>query len=281
MTQIAILVPCHLKFHTQFYFIKRCIKSLLNQTYKCDILLSISFESDELKNKFYDIIKNNFDLKNINYIECNEKKSQMEHLYNLSNHIKNYDYLTFCDDDDEYENDRIELLFKKINTMSLKHNIEYLGCSERPYKQPKTKNFLVAYASYMIKPIIFTTFFDKIKHIKKYLKSKDCWVLFNNYLQIILWKTNKIFYYKIYDCLYKMEYFNCNSVSAINECKKYSKKKLIKLYMKLSLFSNNNYKINDLLKQYNISIDKISNYISLKEFAELKNLVTQFHFIRF
>ena len=46
--------------------------------------------------------------------------------------------------------------------MNNKNNIDYIGCSERNFKQPRIKNFLVGYVSYMLKPIVFKTFFNTL-----------------------------------------------------------------------------------------------------------------------
>lgn len=86
-------------------YLKRCIKSLLNQTYKSDILLSVSFKNEYYKNRFYEGIKSKF--QSVIYYEWNERKSQFEHYNNLKNNIDKYDYISFCEDNDYYRKNRV------------------------------------------------------------------------------------------------------------------------------------------------------------------------------
>ena len=216
MSKIAIIVSSHIRYNKQFMYLKRCIKSLLNQTYKSDILLSVSFKNEYYKNRFYEEIKSKF--QSVIYYECNERKSQFEHYDNLKNNIDKYDYISFCEDDDYYRKNRVKKLLSSILKMNNKNNIDYIGCSERNFKQPRIKNFLVGYVSYMLKPIVFKTFFNTLyeNHMEKYLKNHHCYTLFSNYLQIILWNTRKMYYFTVYDNYYILECYNKHT--QINVC---------------------------------------------------------------
>lgn len=133
MCKIVVLIPSHIKNINQLISLERCLNSLILQTYKIDIYISISYENDIYKNQFLDNTYNKFKNK-CNFILNTVRLYQMEHLYKLFNIIKNkYDLILFCDDDDYYSIDRVEnfyLAFKQIN------NINISGIREI-YKNPK------------------------------------------------------------------------------------------------------------------------------------------------
>lgn len=278
MSKIAILVTSHILDIKQFSCIKKCLNSLLEQTYKSDILFSLSYSNKEIKDKFNEKIKTKY--QSIFYYEFDEKKSEFEHYYNLTNYIDKYDYITMCDANDFYENERIEVLLNSILKKNKKDNMDYIGVSERNYKQPTTKYFLVGAISYMLKPIVFSTFFYKINKAKleKYLCYDDCYTLFSNYLQIILWKTKKIFYHKVYDNLYNIT----NFIHLYQTNKKPKKtKKYIKIDYICSIFGRFDFNLCKFLKYYDIKMNNIHEFISLKDYSILKNLIIQFCFIKF
>ncbi len=282
--KIAVLIPSHIWYDKQLFYLKRCITSLLQQTYKSDILLSISFENDIYKQLFYDEIKNNDKYNKIICFESENQKSQFEHFDFLKKHVKYYDYIVFCDDDDYYYKNRVKIMVKKIINKNIKDNTDYLGCSEQHYQQPKDKRFLTGFSSNMIKPIVFITFFDILykNNMEYYLKKYNCFTLFSNYLQIILWKTNKIFYFKVYDLLCHIEHFNENSYlkvmvekTAIN-----NKKEFIQNDMIDNLICSSNFNLSMFAKYHRIQ-NKMKKYIPMKTYAKIKNLIVQFHFVKF
>ena len=285
MSKVAVLIPCHIRYNKQFMYLKRCIKSLLRQTYKCDILISISFENDDYKNRFYEEIKLKYQC--VKYYECNERKSQFQHFDNLKNYIDIYDYISFCDDDDYYKKNRVNKLLNSILEMNNKNNIDYIGCSERPISQPRYNRFLVGFLSYMLKPIVFKTFFNIIheKNITRFFDSSSCWILFNNYLQIILNRTNKIYYLDVYNISYYIEHGNRNSYLNIiaKEAQKFTKKQFIQYDFLECIFGQYIFNLNRFLEHHKIenNITNIQKYISMKDYVELKNVVIQFYFIEF
>ena len=115
MTKISVLIPTHIYYDNQLLLLERCLNSLINQIYKIDIFVSVSYENDIFKEKFLNIIYNNFHNK-CNFIINPIKIYQMEHLYKLFNIIKNkYDLIMFCDDDDYYLRERVENFYIGYN----------------------------------------------------------------------------------------------------------------------------------------------------------------------
>ena len=108
MYKIVVLIPTHIYYDKQILLLERCLDSIINQTYKINIYVSISYEYDTYKDKVLNLIHNKFENK-ITFIFNSNKLYQMEHLYNLFNIIKNkYDLIMFCDDDDYYLKERVE-----------------------------------------------------------------------------------------------------------------------------------------------------------------------------
>ncbi len=283
---IAILTTCHFVDNDQITYIKRCLSSLVNQTYKSNVLFSISYKNNEMKNLFNNEIKNNF--QSVIYYENNEYhkydvKAEFEHYDNLTQYIQNYDYITICEVDDFYENNRIEVLVNSITEKNKCDNMEYIGVSERNYKQPKTKHFLVGACSYMLKPFVFTRFFDIIheKKMEKYLTSYRCYTLFSTYMHILTCISQKIYYFTVYDKLYCFE-----GHKKIEYYKKYIKSPEIDLSRKRDRIYDDF--ISCLFEDFNLdfNLQDFLNYVGvkknnlpIKKYAEIKNLILSFYFV--
>lgn len=112
-----ILIASHFHLQIRYEFFKDTIKSLQSQTLKpIKILISYSKEKDiktDVNNLFYE----SFNDKNIEYyINYSDKKlSQFEHFFEIykSNQI-NSEWICFCDDDDMYHHERLEIFNKNI-----------------------------------------------------------------------------------------------------------------------------------------------------------------------
>jgi len=287
--KIALLLTSHILHKKQIKILGMCIKRLLLQTYKCDILFSVSFENDKFKNLFYQNIKNKFDT--IHYYEKdNEYKriSQFEHMNILKDYVQYYDYIHICEDDNLYKKNRIETLLNHIIIKNKKDNIEYFAVAEQNYKQPKSKHYLIGMCAYLMKPIVFISFFDIMynKNTEQYLQSNYCSVLFCNYMQIILWKTQKMYYMNVYNNLYNFIPFHEKNkyTLAYLEFKNlhyFSKKIRITHFIEIDLFECPNIMLNDILKHYKIKKNKLHQYITMEKYAKLKNLIISFYFIKF
>ena len=83
-SDILVIVPSHIKSLEQLDYLRRCLNSLINQTYEADILVSISF------NKPYSLDFSEFP--QVSFIVSEEQKYQMEHLYILDHLVLMYTY---------------------------------------------------------------------------------------------------------------------------------------------------------------------------------------------
>lgn len=174
MVSLNIIIPCHidnLKRIDKFY---KCMMSLINQTNQADILISIGFTSSQLKPLFTRTIQSNEIDKypHISLYYHDQPKSQFEHFYFLSQHIKS-DYVMFCDNDDMYTIKRVEKFYNLIKSDEQNHSI-YLE---------KQEYFHPSYNEYPMHVVKATVFKDFLNKSKKWHYHKYCDMLFSKYLQ--------------------------------------------------------------------------------------------------
>jgi hypothetical protein len=170
----CIIVPTHINNVRRTNLLITCLKSLINQTKKIPIYLSISFETELDKNLFHKLFENktllNDILINVYYQE--NKMSQFRHIQYICGIINNkYDYVMFCDSDDTYELNRVEIvtLGNELGENNYKNNnINYVGFYERG-----EQSHCISYCEY-------TSYCIKLKMLKKFIN-----ILINNYENII------------------------------------------------------------------------------------------------
>lgn len=109
--ETCIIVPSHINNINRTIMLIHCLQSLINQTVKIPIYLSISFGTELDKTLFNKLIAKN------NLLNCillciiyqESQTSQFRHIETIINNIKDkYKYVMFCDDDDTYEPERVE-----------------------------------------------------------------------------------------------------------------------------------------------------------------------------
>lgn len=101
----CILVPSHIHYTGQCKLLRRCIKSLLAQTVPADIYVSLSFEPT-FKDAVDDIVK----IPGVTFIVQPFALSQMEHIGAMLVKKSKYILIMFCDDDDMYAPNRVQIL---------------------------------------------------------------------------------------------------------------------------------------------------------------------------
>lgn len=139
MNEICVLISSHITCVERIGSLVKCINSLMQQTVDIDILMSISFENNELMREYLLLKEGIRDTKNkVLKITMNDNKmSQFEHLLNIYNNNIYYDftdndtcyidedstqmnqeiqykYVMFCDDDDYYQPNRVEKFSEKF-----------------------------------------------------------------------------------------------------------------------------------------------------------------------
>lgn len=189
MTKVAILISSHINYKGQLNFLDNCIKSLLVQTMiPKSIYISISFENESYKTEFKTILKKYGEILNpkIIFKISNEKKYQMEHLHNITSNIdvNNYDMLMFCDDDDTYHIQRIEMFVSAFNSGKIMHPEKFSGVRERIILENgfNTYSEFPEYWCYGIVPNAIIDFFNLFNNDLILLKHNFGDMYFRHYL---------------------------------------------------------------------------------------------------
>ncbi len=108
MTAVCVIIASHIYYDSQFYLLKTCIESLKKQTVAVDIYVCISFDNEGYKQTFYEQIFNQEP--NVKFIISSIRQYQMQHIYHAKGYMDHYDLVMFCDDDDTYECNRVEMI---------------------------------------------------------------------------------------------------------------------------------------------------------------------------
>lgn len=163
----CILVPSHIRYDSQLDLFDKCLSSLINQTVHADIYVSISFENNKYRQDFDEKILKKYTSVNFKFMK--HRGFQMEHLYNLLPVINNYDLVMFCDDDDTYREDRVEIF---LDSYSYGIKIGGLLSGVREYISRKNAmSKLPDYWASGVKPEVLHTFFKRftdkalLKHV--------------------------------------------------------------------------------------------------------------------
>ena len=171
--KVCVFVASHINYDGQNDLLKECLSSLINQTKKPDIFVSISFSEKKYRLEFVHKILSNF-LKYVNFLYSDDHLYQMEHLHKLTEKFANkYDLIMFCDDDDTYASDRVEtFMYAHENGLSnskdfILGGVKEIMDSNHPLVSPE-------FWCYGLKPEILIEFFkrfssngkiDLLKHI--------------------------------------------------------------------------------------------------------------------
>lgn len=187
MSKVCVLIPSHLYYQGQIELLDRCLYSILDNTCKPDIYVSVSFENSSFKNQFGDKILKKYNLDNVRFKLQKNKKFQMEHLHILSNFVDDYELVMFCDDDDTYDKKRIEIFINLYFLCKINGGSENLGGikEQRTHKGVFVKeNIYLEYWCYGIRPDIFKVFFKRFGDNLDILKHRFADLYFRTYLQI-------------------------------------------------------------------------------------------------
>lgn len=188
--EVCVIVPSHISNASRTKMLINCLQSLINQTYKIQIYLSISFETDLDKILFNAAMRKNnlVDNHSLNIIQQQRKTSQFGHIENVVNQVKNlYKYVMFCDDDDTYDLNRV---IKFI--LSIQHGLNHIstnkifaGVYDTHLQEGDHNTIFHEYWSYCVDINLVTNFFDIIRSnsYDRVIDNKMCDVLFAMYLR--------------------------------------------------------------------------------------------------
>lgn len=255
--KICVLIASHINNLKQINLLDNCINSLINQTVKPDIFISISFENEILRKNFIDNIYNKYT--NINYTLCDNKTYQIIHFFYLLKKIKDYNFIMFCDDDDTYEKNRVEE-FKRAYT--------YLNDTTKDYnfiiKDGDTNNkYSPEYWNYGIPYKFLYGFFELFENDMDLLNHYYADIIFSKFLST----RKNIKYLIIKDTYYNYNY-NINSTCNVLNLKSYNEK--IELNLFLYVICNNLRKqIEETMSFFDFNENNIRLY--LPNYDRIKN----------
>ena len=195
---ICIIVPSHIHCANRTKLLIRCLNSLINQTTKITIYLSISFETELdktlFKKKIYttDLINN----KLLCIIYQEQQTSQFRHIERVIDNLKStYEYVMFCDDDDIYDINRVEhfIIGLKYGLSIKKENEIFVGSYEslvydingNPEKFCNHSEKLHEYWSYCVNIEFIVNFINilKINNYDYVIDNVVCDIIFSTYLK--------------------------------------------------------------------------------------------------
>jgi len=220
----CIIVPSHIINIERTKLLICCLQSLINQTKKIPIYLSISFETELDRTLFKKLIEKNNLLNNILIciIYQERQTSQFRHIEKVIDNVKNtYKYVLFCDDDDTYEIERVEKIMFMIEygcTNCPKDKI-FVGAYEMDLQKGSHSSSFYEYWSYCVNIEFIINFINiiKINNYDYYIDNKMCDVLFSSYLRCL---DNKHIFVSINEKLYN---YNRNEYSITKKIAKQNK----------------------------------------------------------
>jgi len=165
----CIIIPSHVSSTKNLFFFDKCLDSLTKQTNVIPIYLSVSFDSVDsvdnknLKRQLNDLIEK---YKLVNVIMRETKKSQFSHIQKTFNEIKHkFDWYLFCDDDDTYNLNRVEVFLftiKQIIIQLKNQNKLCAGIYEEINRHSHLTNRM-EYWQYAINKNVLEQFFDRLQ----------------------------------------------------------------------------------------------------------------------
>ena len=195
--ETCIIIPSHINNINRTKLLICCLQSLINQSIKIPIYLSISFETELDKTLFNNLIekKNLLNCILLSIIYQEKKTSQFRHIEKIINKIKEkYNFIMFCDDDDTYNFDRVEKFITLIDYgyNNCPEDKSFVGVYERELNKSHSIKFY-EYWSYCININFIINFINIIKNnnFDYVLDNKMCDVLFSSYLRRL--NNNHIF----------------------------------------------------------------------------------------
>lgn len=210
MTKVAVWIPTHLYYNGQIDYLSNCIESLLKQSKRPDIFVSVSFENESYKRAFASILLKYGKIDEVNFKLSKERLYQMEHIYNIlsKTDINQYEMIMFCDDDDTYNNKRVEI-FIEVYEHGKNCGTQKFGGVREVHADVE-----IEYWAYGVKPDVLTTFFSKLQGNKHILQHKFGDMFLRKYLR---WNTK---YYNWVSpkgvILYNYNITNPNSICAVH-----------------------------------------------------------------
>jgi hypothetical protein len=187
--KVCIIIASHISNPKRIGHLIECLTSLLKQTIIIPIYLCISFENKELQNQYAVLFSENTFLHNtmLHNIIRTTKTPQMRHMEKLLYLIENkHDWIMFCDDDDTYEPQRVEIFIntikKGLNDIRDIPEKQFVGIYEsvdgKPHHEKRQE-----YWCYCVHIQLLSRFMKILRPYPDVIDNKCCDVLFGEYLR--------------------------------------------------------------------------------------------------
>lgn len=187
--KVCIIIASHISNPKRIGHLFECLSSLLTQTIVVPIYLSISFDNKELQNQYATLFSGIPQLHNtmLHTIVKTEKTPQMRHMDKLVHLIENkHEWVMFCDDDDTYEPQRVEIfintIVKSLNDIQQIPDNQFVGIYESIDGKPHTEK-RQEYWCYCVHIQLLIRFMEILKPYPDVVDNKCCDVLFGEYLR--------------------------------------------------------------------------------------------------
>jgi hypothetical protein len=224
INKVCIIIASHISNPKRIGHLIECLSSLLKQTIVIPIYLTISFDNKELQNQYallFSEITFLHDVK-LHTIIRTTKTPQMRHMELLLPIIEDkHDWIMFCDDDDTYQPQRVQLfintIVKSLNDIQNIPNKQFVGIYESIDGKPHTEK-RQEYWSYCVHIQLLMRFMDILKPYPDIIDNKCCDVLFGEYLR----RLNPDLLYAIIDLKMYNYRIDDNSDSITGEIKQTS-----------------------------------------------------------
>ena len=187
INKFCILIASHISNPKRISYLKECLESLMKQTIIIPVYLSVSFETPFLEEFFKISLENLVKTPLINIIIKNEKTAQMNHYYQLLDVLDSkHQWIMFCDDDDNYQSDRVENIIKSVYQVEERiknaENITFAGMYES-HCEKDHREHRHEYWCYCVNRLIMDRFYDRIREFPDIIDNKCCDILFGEYLR--------------------------------------------------------------------------------------------------
>jgi hypothetical protein len=187
INSICIVIASHISNSKRIYYLKECLESLLKQSVSISIYLSISFNNHDLKEEFLNFSELMELCNKLNLIIREHKTAQMRHIYLLyPTLLKNHEWIMFCDDDDTYEDIRVEIItqyiYSALNQCSQMNDKILGGLYESTFGKDHREH-RHEYWCYCVNIKLIEKFYEKLVNYPDIIDNKCCDVLFAEYIR--------------------------------------------------------------------------------------------------
>ena len=186
VNSLCIVIASHLSNTKRICYLIECLESLLKQTVPISVYLSISFQTQEIKEDFLKTNRLSELCSKINLRIEERKTPQMRHFYLLYPELqRKHNWVMFCDDDDTYEPNRVERISQNIysgDNQCKQMNKTLAGLYESTFGKDHREH-RHEYWCYCVNIEMLGKFYEKLIDYPDIIDNKCCDVLFAEYLR--------------------------------------------------------------------------------------------------